>query len=765
MALVRVYCGLASANPPQQLAVGSSSLSATVVDDSGRLLDVCDIGDDPYGYAYLSTLLAERASGPYSVALAADSDQRLVPALLATAGWAVAFVDSGATDDFAERFADDLAGGSDSAPMQRRALGLARALHAGALSATSTPAPAELAGLKPLLAAHGALATGRHAAAVALREVLRELYPAALRAYPDPADPVALAVMEALPEPGALTSSAAARGRDAAAAADAVTSKLAAAGLGDPAAVSEAITALRVAIAETPRRGGIGRDLTATVAETVRQAVSAVRSCDSASAALVRALAGRISNVPAAAADPAEEVGTRATASPIGHANASGYPSASPAGPAPVARPNSPIPTPLPPRMAPPPVPAAAPLSPPPQAVPPQAVPSPAPPPPEPAPQQQPAPQQPAAPPAPPQPGPPQPGPQQPAPQPPAMHPPLPPAASPPPAMPAPPAASPAPAEPPPMSPPPSSSPPRHAPPTATGGRPVSAPPPPPPGITPIGEPRSPIPPPRPRPPQEPSEPAPWRDDRVSLPTVGSATPPSAAPPSGGQRTGGGRRRAEDKAPANQQPSQITPPWRSEDLVPPEPPPLRLVEPLPNSGVPGNGYPDNSYPDNGYPDNSYPDNGYLENGYTDNGYSRNDIPHNGIPRSVPPVSADDDDNLLIFAQTRSAWFSGEDDAEWSSRMDAGWRAAEQAASKPAVGDRTGAGLPRRVPRANLVPGSPPTINRQLRVVRDPSSIAAHTSGYFNGWRRGQEVGGVGGYPLGNRQQSAGAWDFTRDVAQ
>ena len=156
MALARVYCGLASAKPPQQLAVGSSSLSATVVDDAGRLLDVCDIGDDPYGYAYLSTLLAERASGPYSVAIAADSDQRLVPALLVTAGWALAYVDDQSTDEFADRFAD-LSEEVESAPTQRRALGLARALHAGAVSASLMPPRSDLTGLKPVLAAHGAL--------------------------------------------------------------------------------------------------------------------------------------------------------------------------------------------------------------------------------------------------------------------------------------------------------------------------------------------------------------------------------------------------------------------------------------------------------------------------------------------------------------------------------------------------------------------------------------------------------------------------------
>ncbi|MGH3681893.1 MAG: transposase, partial [Natronosporangium sp.] len=207
VALVRVYCGLASASPPRQLAVGSSSLSATIVDDAGRILDVCELGDDSYGYAYLSALLAERATGPYSVAIAADHGNRLVPMLLATAGWALTIVDDESTDDLAERFADELSDDSDSAPAQRRGLGLARALQAGALSVTLLAAPTSLVGLKPVLAAHSALAIGRHAAAVALREVLRELYPAALRAYPDPADPVALAVMDALPEPGTLASS------------------------------------------------------------------------------------------------------------------------------------------------------------------------------------------------------------------------------------------------------------------------------------------------------------------------------------------------------------------------------------------------------------------------------------------------------------------------------------------------------------------------------------------------------------------------------
>jgi hypothetical protein len=131
-------------------------------------------------------------------------------------------------------------------------------------------------------------------------------------------------------------------------------------------------------------------------------------------------------------------------------------------------------------------------------------------------------------------------------------------------------------------------------------------------------------------------------------------------------------------------------------------------------------------------------------------------------RGVPPVPDEGDGDLLIFAQIRSAWFSGESaesDADWGS-LDPGWQVAEQAA-QPAVGDETGAGLPRRVPQANLVPGSALREERPLRIVRDPESIAAHTTGYFRGYRKGQEIGG---YAVGGRpgRQAAGGWDFTRD---
>ncbi|GAB3946144.1 hypothetical protein GCM10027614_39180 [Micromonospora vulcania] len=162
-------------------------------------------------------------------------------------------------DDFAERFADDDSlEEMQSPPAERRAVGLARALQAGALSAVTLPAPRDLAGFKQVLAAHAALASGRHSAAVALREVLRELYPAALRAYPDPAEPVSLAVLDALPEPGMLGGTVA-RGREVSVAADAIAAHLAADGVADADEINEAVTALRVAISETPAAPRTGR--------------------------------------------------------------------------------------------------------------------------------------------------------------------------------------------------------------------------------------------------------------------------------------------------------------------------------------------------------------------------------------------------------------------------------------------------------------------------------------------------------------------------
>jgi len=100
------------------------------------------------------------------------------------------------------------------------------------------------------------------------------------------------------------------------------------------------------------------------------------------------------------------------------------------------------------------------------------------------------------------------------------------------------------------------------------------------------------------------------------------------------------------------------------------------------------------------------------NGGNGNGLGGSDGSQVTIPASVGPAQ---DQRLPIFDSLESDWFrrSGKSLSStaasaaaqsWSSPADEGWRAARVAAS-PAAGENTTAGLPKRVPRANLVPGS------------------------------------------------------------
>jgi hypothetical protein len=103
---------------------------------------------------------------------------------------------------------------------------------------------------------------------------------------------------------------------------------------------------------------------------------------------------------------------------------------------------------------------------------------------------------------------------------------------------------------------------------------------------------------------------------------------------------------------------------------------------------------------------------------------------------VPPAVGNGQENRLpIFESVESDWFRrgrpavdrpvpvrGSDD--WSSPADAGWRAAEVAQAPVSTGT-TGAGLPKRVPKANLVPGGvgassalPPVPARSAAQTRD-----------------------------------------------
>jgi hypothetical protein len=707
VALVRVYCGLASADESVRTTSIVSPLTVAVVDDAGRLLEVHEISDDPLGYAQLGMLLVERTSGFSDAAVAADSDDHMVTSLLSAAGRPLVVADDDSADDYAERFADDdSAEEMNAMPAARRAVGLARALQAGAIAAMNMPAPRELTTYKPVLAAHVAMLSGRHAAAMALREVLRELYPAALRAYPDPAHPLAMAVLDALPEPGRLTS----RGMDPQRIAEDVAAELTRAGAGTEDQVIAAVTALTVAISESPRRGGVNKALAPAAADTVRQAIGAVRSSDSACEALISTLAARQgaqsngAGRRAAGSRRAPELATNGlqAAASLQTARDTGTRLNRRARPEPAAASGGPV---MPHPLTTPPV-APDPVMPPPLA--------------------------------------------------------------------------PRPVTPPPM-----------APAAAVGlpTRPVSVPPPPP-GMTPIvpGS-RSPAPvdsgqpfrptltnaamsnaraerqrtviPPRPntrnpvspaangatdyslpmpaqRPMAEPAEPG----SRANWPMLNSGDDLSAPPVS-----------AVSGAPSD---GRVRPPWQD---MPKEPPALRLVEQL--NGLENIGADVTAITEP--PPLRLVDREAAANGRNGRLPRRSTL--TALDRSSsPPVPAEGDGDLLIFAAARSAWFTGNgdasDDLDWTNPNDTGWRAAEKAAT-PSFATETSAGLPKRVPQANLVPGSPLREQSPLRIVRDAASIAAHTTGYFRGWRRGQEIGG---YAIGGRpgRESAGGWDFSRD---
>ncbi|WP_346101338.1 sensor histidine kinase [Nonomuraea maheshkhaliensis] len=77
--------------------------------------------------------------------------------------------------------------------------------------------------------------------------------------------------------------------------------------------------------------------------------------------------------------------------------------------------------------------------------------------------------------------------------------------------------------------------------------------------------------------------------------------------------------------------------------------------------------------------------------------------------TVTPASVGDD-YLPIFASVESAWFQrgNSDNSRWGSpQTDAGWSAAEAVARSVGAGSTT-SGLPKRVPKANLVPGAAKT---------------------------------------------------------
>jgi hypothetical protein len=127
---------------------------------------------------------------------------------------------------------------------------------------------------------------------------------------------------------------------------------------------------------------------------------------------------------------------------------------------------------------------------------------------------------------------------------------------------------------------------------------------------------------------------------------------------------------------------------------------------------------------------------------------------------VPPAEGVTDRNRLpIFEAVESDWFRrgrrtltgadpGTGGSGWASPADEGWRAAE-VVHAPASGGTTPAGLPKRIPKANLVPGAAPSAaaSSSAPTVMSARSAAAtrdRFARYQSGVRRGRAAAsGIG----------------------
>ncbi|WP_327102186.1 sensor histidine kinase [Nonomuraea glycinis] len=128
-----------------------------------------------------------------------------------------------------------------------------------------------------------------------------------------------------------------------------------------------------------------------------------------------------------------------------------------------------------------------------------------------------------------------------------------------------------------------------------------------------------------------------------------------------------------------------------------------------------------------------------------------------VSASGPPPSAGDE-FLPIFASVESAWFDqGGSDAAWgTAKADAGWSAA-QAAAEPVRDGATASGLPKRVPKANLVPGSADTASAPKGVAPmpaiSPDRVRSRLSSFQQGFRAARDDISGGRAPQPGQQRN------------
>jgi signal transduction histidine kinase len=136
---------------------------------------------------------------------------------------------------------------------------------------------------------------------------------------------------------------------------------------------------------------------------------------------------------------------------------------------------------------------------------------------------------------------------------------------------------------------------------------------------------------------------------------------------------------------------------------------------------------------------------------------------------VPPANGTEGEyRLPIFEAVESDWFSrgrqaisrsGQGGNGWSSPSDEGWRAAE-AAHDPSSDGTTTAGLPKRQPRANLVPGTVTASPAPSSTPRPKARSAAQARERFASFQRGVRQGRAAASSKRAKGGKAGVHDQT-----
>jgi signal transduction histidine kinase len=127
-----------------------------------------------------------------------------------------------------------------------------------------------------------------------------------------------------------------------------------------------------------------------------------------------------------------------------------------------------------------------------------------------------------------------------------------------------------------------------------------------------------------------------------------------------------------------------------------------------------------------------------------------------VPTAMNPA---EERRLPIYEAVESSWFSAnrapgpaptavKAGGQWSSPADEGWRAA-QTVEAPAAGSATEAGLPRRTPNANLVPGTVPSSQPAEMPSRSAADARDRLAGFQRGVTEGRVAASEAGKPAGD----------------